>query len=437
MKLLVIGSGGREHAMAWKLTQSPRVQKVFVAPGNGGTATENGLQNLSLSDFSQLIDFCKKEQIQLTVVGPEAPLAAGIVDRFRERGLAIFGPTAAAARIESSKSFAKRMMGEAGVPTARAVATRDIQAAKRAVREFGAPVVIKASGLAAGKGVVVAQTTTEAEAAVDRLLGERALGDAGSEILVEEFMEGEELSLFVLTDGATAIPMLAAQDHKRLLDGDAGPNTGGMGAYAPVAIATPALVRDVMDRIIHPSLRWMRENGSAFTGLLYAGLMITREGPKVVEFNCRFGDPETQALLPLQVSPLLPLLEGAAGRLVDSELTWRSGASVTTVVAAAGYPDSPRTGDELTIPPVAADVHVFHAGTARDPADKLVSAGGRVLSITALGADVREAAARSREVAERVGLEGKQLRRDIGWRAIDARAVADASSTRPSSALQP
>ncbi|MEX0909042.1 MAG: phosphoribosylamine--glycine ligase, partial [Gemmatimonadaceae bacterium] len=416
MKVLLVGGGGREHALAWKLHSDDPTIELIAAPGNPGIAEHARCEAIAATDVAGLLALAERERVALTVVGPEAPLAAGIVDRFRERGLAIFGPTAAAARIESSKSFAKGMMREAGVPTARAVATGDVALAKRTVADYGAPVVIKASGLAAGKGVVVAQTIAEAEAAIDRLLGDRALGDAGSEILVEEFMEGEELSLFVLTDGTTAIPMLAAQDHKRLLDGDAGPNTGGMGAYAPVAIGTPALVRDVMERIIHPSLRWMRENGSAFTGLLYAGLMVTRDGPEVVEFNCRFGDPETQALLPLLDSPLLPLLHGAANRLQESELAWRGGASVTTVVAAAGYPDSPRTGDELTIPRVAGDVHVFHAGTARDPEGKLVSAGGRVLSITALGVDVRTAAARSREVAQQVGLDGKQFRRDIANR---------------------
>jgi phosphoribosylamine--glycine ligase len=418
MKVLLVGGGGREHALAWKLHSDDPSIELIAAPGNPGIADLARCEAIAATDVAGLLALAERERFALTVVGPEAPLAAGIVDRFRERELAIFGPTAAAARIESSKSFAKLMMDDAGVPTARAFVTSDVPAAKRAVHELGAPVVIKASGLAAGKGVVVAQSIPEAKTAIDRMLGERALGDAGSEILVEEFMEGEELSLFVLTDGTTAIPLMPAQDHKRLLDGDAGPNTGGMGAYAPVPIGTPALIRDVMERIIHPSLRWMRENGSAFTGLLYAGLMITRDGPKVVEFNCRFGDPETQALLPLLASPLLPLLQGAATRLQESELSWRSGASVTTVVAAAGYPDSPRTGDELTIPQVGEDVHVFHAGTARDAAGRLVSAGGRVLSITALGADGGAAASRSRDVAERVGLAGKQFRRDIGWRAI-------------------
>ena len=419
MKVLLVGGGGREHALAWKLRSDDPNIELIAAPGNPGIAEHARCESVAATDLAGLLALADRERAGLTVVGPEAPLAAGIVDRFRERGLAIFGPTAAAARIESSKSFAKGMMRAARVPTARAVATGDIGLAKRTVADYGAPVVIKASGLAAGKGVVVAQTIAEAEAAIDRLLGERALGEAGSEILVEEFMDGAELSLFVLTDGTTAIPMMAAQDHKRLLDGDAGPNTGGMGAYAPVSLGSRALVADVMERIIHPSLGWMRENGAAFTGLLYAGLMVTRDGPKVVEFNCRFGDPETQALLPLLASPLLPLLRGAADRLDESELSWRSGASVTTVVAAAGYPDSPRTGDELTIPRIPDDVHVFHAGTALDSDGGLVSAGGRVLSVTALGADVAAAAARSREFAERVGLEGKQLRRDIGRQAIN------------------
>ncbi|MEO7647864.1 MAG: phosphoribosylamine--glycine ligase, partial [Gemmatimonadaceae bacterium] len=323
------------------------------------------------------------------------------------------------------KSFAKRMMSEAGVPTARAIVTTGIEEAKRAVAEFGAPVVIKASGLAAGKGVVVARTIAEAEAAIDHLLGKQSLGDAGSEILVEEFMEGVELSLFVLTDGTTAIPMMPAQDHKRLLDGDAGPNTGGMGAYAPVSLGTAALVQKVMDSIIQPSLAWMRENDAPFTGLLYAGLMVTRDGPKVVEFNCRFGDPETQALLPLLDSSLVePMQTIASGEsLTGLKLEWSRSCAVATVVAAAGYPDAPQAGDLLTIPDVPANVHVFHAGTARDSAGRLVSAGGRVLTVTAVTGDICEGARLSRETAERVGLKGKQMRQDIGWRELAGRVI--------------
>jgi phosphoribosylamine--glycine ligase len=418
MKVLLVGGGGREHALAWKLRSDDPDIELVAAPGNPGIAELARCEAVAVTDIAGIVALAEREGANLTVVGPEAPLAAGIVDAFRERGLAIFGPTAAAARIESSKSFAKRMMSEAGVPTARAIATSDLDTARQALRDFGAPVVIKASGLAAGKGVVVARSAGEAESAIDRMLGEKSLGEAGSEILVEEFMDGEELSLFVLTDGITAIPMLPAQDHKRLLAGDEGPNTGGMGAYAPVPLGTPTLVREAMDRIIYPSLEWMRDNGSAFTGLLYAGLMLTRDGPKVVEFNCRFGDPETQALLPLLESDLLPLLMGAATTLRSSTLIWRDGASVTTVVAAAGYPDTPRAGDELKVPSASTDLHVFHAGTVRGADGTLRSAGGRVLSVTGLGADVRAAAERSRKAAEQVELAGKQLRRDIGWRAL-------------------
>ncbi|CAN5699835.1 phosphoribosylamine--glycine ligase [soil metagenome] len=425
MKVLLVGGGGREHALAWKLHSDDPSIELIAAPGNPGIAEHARCEAVAGTDIAGLVALAERERPELTVVGPEAPLAAGIVDRLRGRGLSAFGPTAAAARIESSKSFAKRMMEEAGVPTARAVVTGDVQAAKRAVQDFGAPVVIKASGLAAGKGVVVAQTVAEADKAIDDLLGARTLGDAGSELLVEEFMEGEELSLFVLTDGTAAVPMLPAQDHKRLLDGDAGPNTGGMGAYAPVPLATPGLVQSVMDSIIHPSLVWMRENDSAFTGLLYAGLMITPDGPRVVEFNCRFGDPETQALLPLLRSSLLLPLEAIAvgGNVAGLTFDWSESCAVTTVVAAAGYPGDPRRGDQVEIPAAPANVHVFHAGTALNADGRLVSAGGRVLTVTGVAGDIRDAARMSREVAEAVVLDGKQFRRDIGWREIARRAA--------------
>ncbi len=420
MKVLLVGGGGREHALAWKLHSDDPTVELIAAPGNPGISELARCEPVAATDISGLLALAERERPGLTIVGPEGPLAAGIADRFQERGYPVFGPTAAAARIESSKSFAKQMMREAGVPTARAVATSDVKAAKRAAHEFGAPVVIKASGLAAGKGVVVAQTIAEAEAAIDRLLDTRSLGDAGSEILVEEFMDGEELSLFVLTDGSSAVAMIPAQDHKRLLDGDAGPNTGGMGAFAPVSLGTAALVQTSMEKVVDPSLAWMREHGSPFTGLLYAGLMVTADGPKVVEFNCRFGDPETQALLPLLRTPLFePLRAVAAGAgLGGLTLDWRSSCAVTTVVAAAGYPDSPRTGDAVKIPPVPRGVQVFHAGTARDARGTLVSAGGRVLTVTAVADGIREAARASREAAEAVVLDGKQMRSDIGWREI-------------------
>src|SRR5687768_12000833 len=419
MKVLIVGGGGREHALAWKLNSDDPALELVASPGNPGIAKLARCHPVSATDIPVLLSLVEHENPGLTIIGPEAPLAAGLADKLRERGYPVFGPTAAAARIESSKSFAKQMMREAEVPTARAVVTTDVAAAKRAIAEYGAPVVIKASGLAAGKGVIVAQTIAEAESAVDRLLGDRSLGDAGSEILVEEFMEGEELSLFVLTDGTAAVPMMPAQDHKRLLDGDQGPNTGGMGAYAPVSIGTPSLVEEVMRLIIHPSLEWMRANGSTFTGLLYAGLMVTRDGPKVVEFNCRFGDPETQAVLPLLRSSLLEPLQttGSGGSIEGLKLEWSPACAVTTVVAAAGYPDSPRSGDSVEIPATPDNVHVFHAGTARTE-EKLVSAGGRVLTVTAVADDIREAARASREAAEAVALDGKQLRRDIGWREI-------------------
>lgn len=419
MKVLLVGGGGREHALAWKLHSDDAALELVAAPGNPGIAEHARCEPVSATNVPELVALAKRERADLTIVGPEAPLAAGIADAFRERGLRVFGPTAAAARIESSKSFAKQMMREAEVPTARAVVTSDVREAKRAVAEYGAPVVIKASGLAAGKGVFVAQTVAEAESAIDLLLGERSLGDAGSEILVEEFMEGEELSLFVLTDGTAAIPMMPAQDHKRLLDGDAGPNTGGMGAYAPVSLGTPELIREVMIHIIEPSLAWMRENGSGFTGLLYAGLMLTRDGPKVVEFNCRFGDPETQAVLPLLQSGLLEPLQtiGAGGSIDGMKLEWSRACAVTTVVAASGYPEAPRAGDPVEIPAIPPNVHVFHAGTARSNG-RLVSSGGRVLTVTAVADDIREAARASRDTAEAIVLDGKQLRRDIGWREI-------------------
>jgi phosphoribosylamine--glycine ligase len=373
-------------------------------------------------DGDRLVELARREGVSLTVVGPEAPLAAGVVDRFRAAGLAIFGPTCAAARIETSKSFAKELMARAGVPTATAERHVEVAAAKRAARTFGAPVVIKATGLAAGKGVVVCQTTAEADEAIDAMLTRGAFGSAGEEILVEEFMAGEELSLFALTDGVTLLPMLPAQDHKRLLEGDRGPNTGGMGAYAPVSLGTPTLIDDAVRGVLQPTIDALRERGQPFTGLLYAGLMLTPSGPKVVEFNCRFGDPETEAILPLLESSLLePLLAIARGGGLRgaSPLAWRSGSAVTTVVAAAGYPESPRTGSRIRLPAPAEGVLVFHAGTARDASGALVTAGGRVLAVTALGRTLAEAQERSRRSAAAVQFEGRQYRGDIGWRELE------------------
>jgi len=376
----------------------------------------------AVDKLKDLAHLAEEEQVDFTIVGPETPLEAGIVNLFQTRGLPIFGPTREAARIETSKRFAKELMVRTGVPTARASQHADAKEAKAALADFGSPVVIKASGLAAGKGVIVAQSTAEAERAIDAMLSDRVFGAAGREILIEEFMEGEELSLFVITDGQQALPFLAAQDHKRLLDGDFGPNTGGMGAYAPTSIATPELVSRVMSEIIRPTLAAMRETGSTFKGLLYAGLMITDEGPKVVEFNCRFGDPETQALMPLMDSSLLELVAAVAGggslsrtRVPD----WKPLAAVTTVVAAAGYPGNVRTGDVIRLPPPSESVEIFHAGTARDGStNELVTAGGRVLAVTAVASSLFEASELSRSHAEEVSFSGKQLRHDIGWREL-------------------
>jgi phosphoribosylamine---glycine ligase len=421
MKVMIVGGGGREHALAWKLRRDDPNLELIAAPGNPGIAAF-GRCIPGVEKPKDLAHLAEEEHVDLTIVGPETPLEAGIVNLFQSRGLPIFGPTREAARIETSKRFAKELMVNAGIPTARAVQHSDAKEAKAALADFSSPVVIKASGLAAGKGVIVAQSSAEAERAIDAMLSDRVFGAAGREILIEEFMEGEEVSLFAITDGQQALPLLAAQDHKRLLEGDFGPNTGGMGAYAPTSIASPELVAQAMSEIVRPTLAAMREAGSPFTGLLYAGLMITDEGPKVVEFNCRFGDPETQALMPLMDSSLLELLAAVAGGGSLSRAKnpdWKPLSAVTTVVAAAGYPHAARTGDVIKLPPSEEGVEVFHAGTARDPStNELVTAGGRVLAVTAVASSLIEAAEMSRSHAEQVSLKGKQLRRDIGWREV-------------------
>jgi phosphoribosylamine--glycine ligase len=420
MKILLVGSGGREHALADALVRENITLELLAAPGNPGIAQLARTVAVKVGELDRLVALAEEERVDLVVVGPEAPLADGLVDRLRLRGIAAFGPTREAAEIETSKHVAKTLMTRAGVPTARAETHRTAEAAHAAVRErFGAPVVIKASGLAAGKGVIVCATEREAHAAIDRIMDDRAFGDAGNEVLVEAFMQGEELSLFALTDGTDVLTMLPAQDHKRLLDGDDGPNTGGMGAYTPVSPGTPALIDDVTERILLPTLHALRKRGSPFTGLLYAGLMLTDEGPQVVEFNCRFGDPETQAILPLLESSLLdPMLAIARGARIGnmSPLAWRAGASVTTVVAAANYPETPRTGDEITLPDDDATRRVYHAGTARDANGQLVTSGGRVVAVTGLGPTLRDAQRVSRTGAEAVGFEGAHFRTDIGWR---------------------
>ena len=421
MKVLVVGGGGREHALAWKLLRDDPSIELIAAPGNPGIAALGRCESVAAHDVPGLLALARREKVALTIVGPEAPLESGIVDTFRAAGLAVFGPTASAARIETSKRFAKELMRAAGVPTARARTFTNATEAIAEARRFGAPVVIKASGLAAGKGVIVATTIKDAEDAITMMLDGNAFGAAGHEVLVEEFMSGEEISVFALTDGTHVLPMIAAQDHKRIGEGDTGPNTGGMGAYAPVSIATDEVATSAVNDVFLPTLRAMRDADAPFTGLLFAGLMLTANGPKVVEFNCRFGDPETEALLPLMGSSLLdPMLRIANGGSLAgvAPLRWRAGAAVATVVAAGGYPGKVHAGDVITLPRAERDVMVFHAGTARDANGALVSAGGRVLVVTALGANIAAAQQLSAGHAERIQFDGRQLRRDIGWREL-------------------
>ena len=427
MKLLLVGGGGREHALAWKFKRDDPTLEIVAAPGNPGIASVARCVSVPATDVPGLLKLARSERIDIVVVGPEAPLAAGIVDVFRDAGIPIFGPTKAAAEIETSKSFAKQLMAGAGIPTARAEIYRDTTAAKRAVRDFGAPVVIKATGLAAGKGVVIADNAREADAAIDMMLRDRVFGAAGSEILVEEFMEGEELSVFAITDGTGFVTMLPAQDYKRIGDGDTGPNTGGMGAYAPVSTGSTDIMDQVAVDVLKPTLDALREQGRPFSGLLYAGLMLTAAGPKVVEFNCRFGDPETEAILPLMQSSLLDMVSRVArGEPLGEtpQIDWEHAHAVTTVVAAPGYPDSPRMGAPIVLPPDRPGITVFHAGTASSSDGLLRSAGGRVLAVTAVAPTLEEAQQRSLEHAQSVRLDGKQLRTDIGWRDLRRHARA-------------
>jgi phosphoribosylamine--glycine ligase len=422
VKILIVGNGGREHALLWKLRRDAPHAELFVTRPNGGMRGLATPVPLAPGEIQDLAAWVQANGVDLTVVGPEAPLAAGIADHFADRGLPVFGPTRAAAEIESSKSFAKALMHRHGIPTAAFRVFDRLAEAEAYLREVGAPVVVKASGLAAGKGVVVCETLDQAFSAVRDMLGTAAYGAAGSEVVIEEFMRGEELSVFALTDGTHVLPMLPAQDHKRIGEGETGPNTGGMGAYAPVSLATPALMERVERDILRPTVAAMAEEGRPFRGLLYAGLMLTEAGPRVVEFNCRFGDPETQVVLPLLRSSLLePVREIArGGSIAGARLEWEVRAAATTVLAAAGYPGDYPSGDPIGIPPEVAqarDVLVFHAGT-RDDGGGLATSGGRVLAVTALAPTVAAAAARSREAAERISFAGKQMRRDIGWREL-------------------
>jgi phosphoribosylamine--glycine ligase len=423
MKVLVIGSGGREHALAWRLARSPRVSRVYVAPGNAGTAREEGVTNVPLTDHEALVRYAGENGIHATVVGPEAPLAAGIVDAFRAAGLRILGPSRLAAQLEASKDFAKRFMQRHDIPTAGYATFNDAKAAHAHVLKHGAPIVIKADGLAAGKGVVVAGTVDEAHKAIDTMLEGNALGDAGRRVVIEEFMEGEEASFIVMVDGKGVLPFASSQDHKRIFDGDRGPNTGGMGAYSPAPVVTPEIHHRVMSEIIHPTVKGMAAEGIPYTGFLYAGLMIGKDGaPRVVEFNCRLGDPETQPILMRLKSDLLELVDHAIdGTLAEVEAEWDRRAALGVVVAAHGYPGEPRKGDPIeSLPDDAPDMHVFHAGTAeRD--GKVVTSGGRVLCVTALGDKVKIAAERAYAAAAQVRFDGMQYRRDIGHRAFNRR----------------
>jgi phosphoribosylamine--glycine ligase len=427
MKVLVIGGGGREHAFAWKLAQSPKVQTVYVAPGNGGTALDARLQNIPITDVVELRRWAQDNKIGLTLVGPEGPLAAGVVDEFRQHGLRIFGPTKAAAQLESSKAFSKAFMRRHGIPTAEYATFSDPATAHTYVKQMGAPIVIKADGLAAGKGVVVAMTLEEAHAAIDFMLLGNALGVAHNEgvarVVVEEFLEGEEASFMVMCDGRNVVPLAASQDHKRLQDGDAGPNTGGMGAYSPAPVVTPQVHARAMREIILPTLKGMEKDGIPYTGFLYAGLMIDPQGQvKTLEFNCRMGDPETQPILMRLKSELLDVLlaatePGTGATFENLELEWDRRTALGVVMAASGYPVHPRRGDAITgLPKDADEAIVFHAGTALEEG-VLKTSGGRVLCVTALGDSVRQAQQRTYQFLQSIQFDGMHYRTDIGHRA--------------------
>lgn len=424
MKILVIGNGGREHALAWKAAQSPLAEQVFVAPGNAGTALEPALRNIDISatDIPALLQFAQQEKIDLTIVGPEAPLVAGVVDAFREAGLKIFGPTRSAAQLEGSKAFTKDFLARHRIPTADYQNFTEVDKALAYLQQTGAPVVIKADGLAAGKGVIVAMTLDEAEAAVKDMLAGNAFGDAGHRIVIEEFLDGEEASFIVMVDGKNVLPMATSQDHKRVGNGDTGPNTGGMGAYSPAPVVTDEIHQRVMDQVIWPTVNGMAQEGNVYTGFLYAGLMIDRSGqPRVIEFNCRFGDPETQPIMLRMQSDLVDLcLAGCDGALDRKSSLWDPRPALGVVLAAGGYPGDYARGDEINglLQNEEEDGKIFHAGT-RMVGDRVVTDGGRVLCVTALGDDVAAAQQRAYQLAQPVSWRGSFCRQDIGYRAID------------------
>lgn len=426
MKLLVIGSGGREHALAWRLAQSTRVQLVYVAPGNGGTANAERVQNLNITDIQELVEFATQEKIAFTIVGPEAPLAAGVVDAFRSAGLKIFGPTQAAAQLESSKDYAKAFMVRHQIPTAAYQTFTDAQAAKEYIRQQGAPIVVKADGLAAGKGVIVAATLEEALQAIDDILGDGMFGEAGARVVVEECLVGEEASFIVMCDGKNVLPMATSQDHKRLKDHDEGPNTGGMGAYSPAPIVSPTLHNRIMREVIQPTMNGMAKEGLPYSGFLYAGVMIG-DGPdatrpiKVLEYNCRMGDPETQPIMMRVKSDLVEVFEAAlAGKLDEATIEWDRRTAIGVVLAAHGYPEDPRTGDAIVqLAQDNAECVTFHAGTVLQDG-VLRTSGGRVLCVTAMSDSIRRAQEAAYQAIAQTHFDGKQFRTDIGWRALPA-----------------
>ena len=420
MKILVIGGGGREHALAWKVAQNKAVSRIFVAPGNAGTALNPDMVNVPISSVPDLLKFAQDEGVYLTIVGPEAPLAAGVVDAFKAANLKIFGPTKLAAQLEGSKDFAKAFMLRHGIPTAAYATFTDAKLAHDYVNQQGAPIVIKADGLAAGKGVVVAMTASEAHDAIDAMLSDNKLGSAGARVVIEEFLTGEEASFIVMVDGKNILPLATSQDHKRLQDGDQGPNTGGMGAYSPAPVVTPQIHAKVMREIIRPTVDGMAQEGHPYTGFLYAGLMISPDGNvKTLEFNCRMGDPETQPIMLRMKSDLVVLAEHAVnGTLDQAEVDWDRRTALGVVMASANYPDTPKLGDEITgLPSDLNDAHVFHAGTALQ-GEQVVTSGGRVLCVTALGETVKFAQQQAYQIVDGIQFKGAQYRTDIGYRAI-------------------
>ena len=427
MRVLVVGSGGREHALVWKLSQSPEVTKLFCAPGNGGIGELAELVDVGAEDIEALAEFAESKDIDLTVVGPETALAKGIVDLFDKRGLRIFGPTKAAARLESSKAFAKNFMKKYQIPTGQFAIFDDSQAARAYVRQLGVPIVVKADGLCAGKGTIVANTLSEALGAIDLLMEDRIFKQAGERVVVEERLAGEEVSFIVVTDGTTALPLLPAQDHKRLLDGDKGPNTGGMGAYAPAPIVDSPLTKQIMDHIITPTIRGIASEGLEFKGVLYAGLMLTSDGPKVLEYNVRFGDPEIQAVLPLLKSDLVPMLDDAVeGRLSTTHCRWEAGSCACVVLASGGYPGDFQIGKEihgLDQFKDRRDLFAFHAGTKKDR-ERFVTWGGRVLNVVGLGPDLEAALKRVYDTIHTITFDRMQYRKDIGFRALKKTVTA-------------